>query len=161
MKIEKGSIFDTAKFEDTLKSNPCWVAWLEVRELLTPYGVFSYKNGQGSYALYVWDRECRKLSDFWHSTKKEDRKLCGLTAHMKDGVLYVYEMGFPLKGTSSRRTVKKSSLDRPMGSTVKAELDRRARLEEASKMRLRSLIFEALIGKKIKKLKTWLINQVL
>ena len=147
--------------EDALKSNPTWVAWLGVRELLTPYGIVPYKNGKGTYALYVWDRECQKLNNFWHSTTRESRKLCGLTAHMKDGVLYIYEMGFPLKGTPSRRTVKKSSLDRPTSPAVKAELDRRARLAKLSKMRLLSLIFEALIGKKVKRLRAWLISQAL
>ena len=154
---------DTAKavsFEDGLTSNPTWVAWLEVRKLLTPYGVFPYRNRKGTYALYVWDRECQKLNDFWHSTKIEDRKLCGLTAHQKDGVLLIYEMGFAIK-PRQKRTVKKSSLDRPMSPAVKAELDRRARLEKISKMSLGKLIFEILIGKKIKKVKAWLINQAL
>ena len=158
-----GIMVDTAKavsFEDTIKCNPTWVAWLGVRELLTPYGVFPYRNGKGSYALYVWDRECKELSDFWHSTKVEDRKACGLTAHSKDGVLLIYEMGFAIK-PRQKRTVKKSSLDRPMSPAVKAELDRRARLEETSKMSFPRLIFEVLIGKKIKKMKTWLINQAL
>ena len=158
-----GIMVDTAKavpFEDTLKSNPTWVAWLGVRELLTPYGVIPYKNGKGTYALYIWDRECQKLSDFWHSTKIEDRKACGLTAHPKDGVLMIYEMGFAIK-PHQKRTVKKSSLDRPMSPAVKAELDRRARLSKISNMSLGRLIFEALIGKKMKKIKAWLINQAL
>ena len=148
-------------FEDKLSSNPTWVAWLGVRELLTPYGTIPYKNGKGTYALYVWDNKCQKLVDFWHSTTREDRKACGLTAHMKDGQLYIYEMGFPLKGTSSRRTVKKSSLDRPTSPAVKAELDRRARLEKASRMSLGKLIFEAFIGKRLRKMRAWLINQAL
>lgn len=165
MKVEEigtGRMIDpkAVSFEDSLKGNPCWNAWVEVRKDLTPYGVRNYKNGKGTYALYVWDRECRELNDFWHSFTKEDRKACGLTAHLKDEQLFIYEMGFAIK-PHSRKTVKKSSLDRPMSPAVKTELDRRARLKAVKEMSLGGLIFEALVGKKLRKLKAWLINQAL
>lgn len=150
-------------FEKSLESNPCWKAWVAVRPLLRVYGNFPFKNGKGSYTLYIWDKTIPELKQFWDSFVKEERHACGLTAHVRDDELMVYEMGFELKPhrKTKPRAEKVPLAEKGTCPAVKKELDLRARQKEIDALSVRGLLYEAFIGKRIKKLRDWLKEQAL
>lgn len=149
-------------FEKSLENNPCWKAWVAVRPLLKVYGNFPFKNGKGSYTLYLWDKTVPELKQFWDSFTKEDRYACGLTAHVRDDELMVYEMGFQLKShRKSKPKVKIPLAEKGTCPAVEKELARRARQKEIDGLSLGGLLYEVFIGKRIKKLRDWLKEQAL
>lgn len=161
MKVEQvgtGIMVDPAKamtFEESIKNHPTWVAWLEVRKGLKLYGSLPYKNGKGSYTLYKWDRNCEALSKFWKGFTKEDRKECGLTAHMKDDELMIYEMGFAIKARPRKPKAVKPAREVPAYAKEQAKRDAYIKLP------LYKLVFKALIGKRLENFKNRLIDSLM